>query len=255
MVLFKNAQESHAHSLETLNLFYMYDSFLDSLEFIADFGCGSGLDLEWWATLETRDDPPEPRNYKCIGVDTNLKGIAQNKNIPNIPNIRILEADFDQGEQPVPRTIDFIWSHDSFQYVTNPLHTLKIWNQQLNINGMMVLIFPQPVHYSYNRLQNASWSGCYHNYNIVNLMYMLAVNGFDCRDAYFLKKTNDPWLHVAVYKSDIAPMDPKTTTWYDLAGMNLLNDSVISCINRFGFVKQEEIITTWLDKDFHYPKE
>ena len=27
---FKNAQESHAHSLETLDVLYGYDSFLDS---------------------------------------------------------------------------------------------------------------------------------------------------------------------------------------------------------------------------------
>jgi hypothetical protein len=84
---------------------------------------------------------------------------------------------------------------------------------------------------------------------------MLAVNGFDCCDAYFYKETNDPWLYVAVYKSDIAPMNPKKTNWYTLAEANLLNDSVVDCLNRFGYVKQEEIVTTWLNKDFHLPKE
>ena len=84
---------------------------------------------------------------------------------------------------------------------------------------------------------------------------MLAVNGFDCRDAYFLKEENNPWLHAAVYKSNIAPMDPKKTTWFDLADLNLINDSVIDSLNKFSYVKQEEIITTWLDKNFHFPKE
>jgi len=50
-------------------------------------------------------------------------------------------------------------------------------------------------------------------------------------------------------------MDPKTTSWYDLADLNLLNDSVMNSLNKYGYVKQEEIITTWLDKDFHRPKE
>lgn len=84
---------------------------------------------------------------------------------------------------------------------------------------------------------------------------MLAVNGFDCRDAYFLKEENSPWLHAAVYKSEVEPMDPVSTSWYTLAEKNLLNDSVVDCLNRYGYVRQEEILTTWLNKDFHYPAE
>jgi hypothetical protein len=63
------------------------------------------------------------------------------------------------------------------------------------------------------------------------------------------------WLYIAVYKSDIPPMDPQSTTWHDLIDLNLVNESVASCINTYGYVKQEEIITTWLDKDFHKIKE
>jgi hypothetical protein len=135
------------------------------------------------------------------------------------------------------------------------MESLGLWNEQMNVNGMLMLIFPQSTYYAYNRYQARSHSGCYYNHNIINLMYMLAVNGFDCRDAYFLKEENDPWLYAAVYKSDIAPMDPKTTSWYDLADLNLLSDSVVDCLTRFGHVRQEEIVTAWLDKDFHYPKE
>jgi hypothetical protein len=84
---------------------------------------------------------------------------------------------------------------------------------------------------------------------------MLAVNGFDCNDAFFLKKENDPWLYAAVYKSDIPPMNPESTSWYHLAEMNLLNPSVVDSLNRNGYVKQEEIISRWLDKDFYFTKE
>jgi hypothetical protein len=84
---------------------------------------------------------------------------------------------------------------------------------------------------------------------------MLAVNGFDCKDAYFYKKENDMWLYLATYKSDIKPMNPKTTTWHDLIDLDLVNESVVQCINTYGYVRQEEIITTWLDKDFHKIKE
>ena len=83
---------------------------------------------------------------------------------------------------------------------------------------------------------------------------MLAVNGFDCNDAYALKDPNDPWLHVAVYKSDIEPLDPATTNWYHLAERGLLHPTVESSLNRYGHVRQEDILYPWLDKDWHQIK-
>ena len=86
-------------------------------------------------------------------------------------------------------------------------------------------------------------------------MYMLAVNGFDCKDAYFYRNANDPWLYAAVYKSDIAPMDPGSTSWYDLADRGLLNDSIVGSLTKHGYVKQEDLLTVWLDKDFYRMRE
>jgi hypothetical protein len=79
---------------------------------------------------------------------------------------------------------------------------------------------------------------------------MLAVNGFDCRDAYFYKDINDMWLHVAVYKSDIIPMDPQTTPGTILL-TQVSKRKRKQCIERYGYVKQEAILTTWLDKDYY----
>lgn len=252
MGMFKNALESFDHSKPIRDLLYQYDSFLDSLEVIADYGCGAGLDLEWWATLMTRDDPPEPRNYLCYAIDTNIKQI--DTKLYNYDNIKILQADV-EIDQPVPRQIDLLWCRDTFQYMINPLNTLRMWNENMSVNGMLILSIPQSVHYEHNRLNNISRNGWYYNYNVVNLMYMLAVNGFDCRDAYFYKDINDLWLHAAVYKSDVPPMDPKTTSWHNLIDKNLLNQSIKLCVEKYGYVKQEEIITTWLDKDFYQIKE
>jgi hypothetical protein len=82
----------------------------------------------------------------------------------------------------------------------------------------------------------------------------LAVNGFDCRDAYAKKEENNPWLHLAVYKSDIAPMNPATTSWFDLADLGLLNDSIVASLNKYSHVRQEDIVYPWLDKDFYRVK-
>lgn len=253
MALFKNPEESYQHTQFIRDLLYQYDSFLDSLEVIADFGCGEGLDIKWWAQLETRDDPPEPRNYLCYAVDQNIKQIR--KEVTALPNVRVIKADLEETDRFISRQIDLIWCHDVFQYLIDPLNTLRCWNDMMSVNGMMLLSLPQSIHYANNRLNNNSYNGWFYNHNAVNLMYMLGVNGFDCRDAYFYKNPNDMWLHIAVYKTDIDPMNPRTTTWHDLVDANLVNESVKQCIDRYGYVRQDEILTTWLDKDYYRIRE
>lgn len=253
MGLFRNHQESFEHTQFIRDLLYEYDSFLDSLEVIADFGCGDGSNIEWWATLHTRDDPPEPRNYLCYAVDSNIQKIKPD--VRSLPNVKVIEANLEDPNRFIPRQVDLVWCHDTFQFIANPMSTLKQWNEMMNVNGMLILTVPQAIHLKYNRLNCVSYNGWYYNHNVVNLMYMLAVNGFDCRDAYFYKEENDMWLYVATYKSDIAPMNPHTTRWHDLIDLNLVNESVANCINTYGYVKQEEIITAWLDKDYHRMKE
>jgi len=253
MGFFKNAQESYEHTQFIRDLLYHYDTFLDSIEVVADFGCGEGLNVEWWADVLTRDDPPEPRNYLCYAVDRNTSRIKPH--IASKPNVKVIQENLEHSERFIPRQIDLIWCHDTFQYMTDPIGTLRRWNEMMSINGMLILSIPQCVYYQYNRLQTLSYNGFYFNHNAVNMMYMLAVNGFDCRDAYFYKKENDPWLYIAVYKSDLLPMDPQITSWHDIIELKLVNDSLAECMNKYGYIKQDEIITTWLDKDFYKIRE
>jgi SAM-dependent methyltransferase len=244
MARFRNEHASHEHSLEILNSIYGYDSFLDSLTTVADMGCGVGLDSEWWATLETRDDPPEPRNYTVYGVDTNIYQVDQNI-VESNPNFQKIQADFETVK--LPKKVDLIWSHDSFQYAKNPLACLKNWNSQMNANGMLMLAVPQTTYMLNNRLTVESYPNQYHSYNILNLMYMLAVSGFDCRDAYFYRKHNTPWLYAAVYASGVTL--PENPTWYDLADHKLINDFVINSLNKYGYAKIEELVVHWLDRE------
>jgi hypothetical protein len=39
----------------------------------------------------------------------------------------------------LPRKVDLMWCHDSFQYVLNPLATLRHWNSMMNENGMLII--------------------------------------------------------------------------------------------------------------------
>ncbi len=237
-----------SHSESVLGQLREYDSFLESLRTIADMGCGTGQDMTWWATLASRDDNPEPYNYKCFAVDIDGSKLAQ---VPDLINITKLERDFTKPNI-LPTNIDLMFAHDCLHYSINPLETLKFWNDQMSVNGMLVLSVQQNSGVQYNKYYSRSYSGSFFDYTPVNLIYMLAVNGFDCNDAYLLKKYNDPWIDIAVYKSNIAPMDPAKTKWEHLIDTGLLNHSVVNSILKNGHVRQEEIVYPWLDKENYF---
>ena len=247
MALFRNAHYSHEHSLEVLNLLYNYDSFLDSIRYVADMGCGAGLDTNWWATLETRDDIPEPRNYTVYAVDQDLTQLDPDI-VKNNKNVIAIEGDFEN--RIISRNVDLIWAHDVLQYARDPFKCLATWKSTLNKDGMLILSVPQTTYIHNNNIIIENHSHQYYSYNILNLIYMLAISGFDCRDAYFYRKKNTPWLYAAVYASEHEPL-PARATWYDLAERNLINDSLINSVNRYGHARLEDLIVTWLDKDFY----
>jgi hypothetical protein len=210
--------------------------------------CGIGEDAHWWATLENYNEPPEPYNFNVFAVDKDPSKISQ---VPVLKNINKICDPYDK-ENLFPVSIDLMWAHDSLQYSTNPLKTLRMWNSYMTVNGMLLISIPQSNGVEYNRYYSRTHNGCYFNYTPSSLIYMLAVNGFDCRDAYLLKKFNDPWIQMAVYKTDVSVMDPDTTNWYDLADKNLLHPSMVSSINTHGFLPQEEILMPWLDKENYF---
>jgi SAM-dependent methyltransferase len=248
MGLFKNPQASHEHSLKVLTALREYDTFLESLKVIADMGAGTGLDAEWFATLTTRDDEPAPLNYLVYAVDQNINQLEIDTK--EIKNITVMEGDFE--ERVVPRQVDLIWSHDSFQYARDPFKTLSNWKKTMSVNGMLVLSIPQTTYWDNqtNRLVISHYNGQCYSYNLLNLMYMLAISGFDCRDAFFYRDPDSPWLYAAVYASDNGPLD-RYTTWEELAERYLVNDSVIDSINKYGYARLEDVVVRWLDKDFY----
>jgi SAM-dependent methyltransferase len=211
-------------------------------------GCGIGNEIYWWATLETRDDPPKPYNYNCFAVDIDSSKLAQ---IPNLPNLHKVNRDFNDSAI-IPVSVDLMWSHDSLQYSHKPIETLRNWNELMTENGMLVLSVPQSNGVEYNRYYSRTYDHCYYNHTPTSLIYMLAVNGFDCRDAYLLKRFQDPWTHLAVYKSNIKPMDPAATSWNDLIELNLLHPTIVNSINRHGHLRQEEIVMPWLDRENYF---
>lgn len=239
---FSSAEESHNHSLQILNLMYEYDDFMESVGRVADLGCGSeGLDMLWWATRTTRGEEQIPLNINCTGFDTIEKLNCKHKNISyQKQNIEQLAR--------VKRGYDILWCHDTFQYMINPIQTLSNWRNVANNDAMLVLALPQTTTVQYNQQLFDVPSGHYYHYTLTNLIYMLAVSGWDCRSGFFKKVSTDPWLYAIVYKSQEKQFEPQTTSWYDLCETELLPACAVDSITKYGYLRQQDLILPWLDK-------
>ncbi len=242
---FRNAEESHAHSLQTLNMLFEHDDFMNSIDSVVDIGCGSGLDLEWWATRTTRDESQQPLNIKCTGVDLHNTLSLTNR----YSNIRYQEANFETGIVPGKKNkFDILWCHDAFQYAIDPIGTLSHWWNIANDNAMLIIVVPQTTVMAQRSQAFYQPSGCYYHHTMVSLMHMLSVSGWDCASGFFLKRPNEAWLHAAVYKSSYAPMNPRQTSWYSLIEKKLLPESAETSIMKHGYLRQQDLLVPWLDK-------
>lgn len=248
---FTNTQQSHAHSRYVIDQLYEYDDFMSSIGTLIDMGCGRGLDLDWWATATTRDENPEPLNIQCVGVD-----LADDPGIGNrYANLAYQKTDFEQQGIDLidqSRTYDVVWCHDAFQYAIDPLCTLSQWWNITSDGGMLYIGIPQTTNMRRGQQDFTQVSGCYHHYTMVSLIHQLAVCGWDCRAGFFSKQINDPWIHAVVYKSEIGPQDPRTTTWYQLAEQGLIPESAARSVQAHGYLRQQDLVVAWLDKGLQY---
>lgn len=241
---FTSPGDSHQHSLQTLLALYEYADFMESISSVIDLGCGTGEDLEWWATRTFNDDSGRPLNISCTGVDLLDRLPVAKKH----QNITYLRGDFENESLFLKQKYDVLWCHDAFQYCIDPIGTLGKWWRIANDSGMLILALPQTTNCSGRQHDIYLANGCYYHHTIVSLIHMLAVSGWDCRSGFFRKEKNSPWIHAVAYKSEHAPMDPKTTTWYDLVEKKLLPESADKSIHAHGAVMQRDLILPWLDK-------
>jgi ubiquinone/menaquinone biosynthesis C-methylase UbiE len=240
---FEKTTDSHQHSLETLDQLFQYSDFMYSIVSLVDLGCGPGDDLKWWATRTTTDEPPVPLNIQCTGVDlADQLPLAKSHT-----NISYQSGDFEGSITAPDKGFDILWCHDAFQFAVNPIQTLSRWWNMTSPGGMLYICVPITQRIHRRQLDYALPAGNYYHYSMVNLMYMLATNGWDCRSGFFKQSPNDNWLHAIVYKSDQAPLDPKTASWYRLAELKLLPESADTSINAHGYLEQQDLVVPWID--------
>ena len=244
MSSFGSQHEKHEHSFKNvLSYMYEYDDFMDSVGRVIDLGCDAEAnDMLWWANATTRDETQTPLGIKCVGVNTFKK--------LNVKHSSISYQNHDiESLNRVKRTFDIVWCYDQLQYLLNPYQALSNWWHIAEQDAMLVIAVPQTVNTEYHIQEyNLSLGHKYH-YTMPQLIYMLAVSGWDCRSGFFKKTPGDPWLYAIVYKSDVDPMDPKETNIYKLVEQTeLLPQCAVDGIHKYGKLRQRDLILPWLDK-------
>lgn len=230
-------------SLKILTALREHDDFMESIRTMVDLGCGNGDDLAWWATQTTREDSPQPLNIRCVGVDV----LDQLPMAKNHANVTYQPTDFETVVYPPQDKFDVLWCHDAFQYCIDPLGTLGKWKDIASDGAMLVIAVPQTVQVHHAQISYHLPPKVFYHHTMVSLMYMLAVNGWDCCNGFFQQQPQDPWIRAVVYKTNNQPRNPKTTSWYDLLDTGLLSESAERSIQAHGFLRQQDLVVPWLD--------
>ena len=234
---------SHQHSLNALNLLDQFDDFKVSIKHMADFGCGNGQDLEFWANMHTweEDGTPGPKlNFDCVGFDLHTEN-----NVPSRKNIQYKSHDFNTTNTIWSVPFDVVWCHNLMQHIYSPLEFLGRVNKSMSVGSMLYLCVPSTVSMYHNRFQNYTPSQNYNTFTVTQILYLLALNGFDVNDFYLQKEKYSDIIQVLTYKErDI--LDYKTS-WYEIADLGLLNDNLKEIVMSNNILSDQGIVTKWLD--------
>jgi len=233
-------QESHQHSLITLNHLANMEDYLASIKNICVMGAGLGYDAVWWANLTS----PEGRryNFNVTAVDS-----SPPYGIQTVPGMQWRFDDFATIELP-PQ--DLIWCHNTLHHALNPVGTLFHWHKLLRQDGLLIVEIPYSLslsnHIEHNTVNVNMSSGMYHVYTMSSLIIQLASAGFDCRNANFQFDKENGWLRAAVYKTQDEPRLYRSL--YELKDTNRLPqclDAILFGIDNFN---ESDLVLEWIDR-------
>ena len=234
-------------SIQVLELLGTHNEFMDSIREIAVLDDRTGHHTSWWSDYRSHEDQKQSQftiTNLCISESHPIE--HQRKNVKNV----LVENLYDTKQED--ESFDFLWAHNVFQKQINPIQSLRHWWNMMREDAMLCISVPLRTYIDdLNRWRTDSYPGELYNWNMLTLIQMLAISGFDCFDGHFKFKRGDEFLWASVYKGTQTPMDPYTTTWYDLAEKELLPPSLSKCVSQFGHAKIEKVIVEWLDHSLY----
>ena len=242
---FTSQEQAFQHSKKhILDLFYQYDDFMESIGRVIDLGCDTeAFNMLWFANATTRDGQELSLNIKCVGQSDIDKLLIKHNSIS-----------FQKGAPEIlsktKKKFDILYCYDTLPFIVDPYQALRNWWNIANKDAMLVIAVKQTTNVEFNVLEYNTQMNYKHHYTVPILLYMLAVNGWDCKGGFFKKAIDDPWIYAVVYRSDIKPMNPQTTNLYNLIeDTELLPDVAAKSIEKYGMIRQKDLVLPWLDSN------
>jgi SAM-dependent methyltransferase len=245
-LLLNNHQTRGLHSLRILNEIETHRELMMSVKNVLDIDSGIGLDSEWWATRTDLDD----ENPQPLDIDVHAISYVDEmkQEVTNLPNVEYNTAPWKFWEGPIKsKKFDVVWGHCFLHKYHDPYEVLRGINTLQEKDGLLCITVPKINNFFYNEPDVRVYPKVYTDINIVNLIYGLALAGYDCRDAYFLQDRNSNLLNFVGYKDSNDTYEPNEVTVYDLLEMERLPTSMIQQMEKFGYISNKNLLLSWMD--------
>jgi SAM-dependent methyltransferase len=245
-LLLNNHQTRGLHSLRFLSALDDHPEMMESIGTVLDIESGIGLDSEWWATRVDKDqENPKPLEIDVTACSRSDEMKQEVKDMDRVNYIRTTKNFWEQfqGEQK----FDVLWCHGVLHKYNNFYETLNQMNTLQDKDGLLCITVPRINNVFYGDPDYRVYSDCHTDINIVNLIYGLALAGYDCRDAFFLQEKNSNLVNAIVYKNSDNTYGINEVTPYDLMEMDRLPNSMITQLNKFGYISNKNLLLSWID--------
>tara|TARA_B100000809_G_C15066610_1_gene504409 strand:- start:142 stop:909 length:768 start_codon:yes stop_codon:yes gene_type:complete len=244
-LLLNNSQARSLHARKFLEQIYQHPELVMSISSVLDIECGNGADTEWWATLMNYDE----KNPKPLEINvTSCSRISEmNKQVKDLERVNYIQTQKEFWKTLDIQKYDVVWCHSVLHKFTNFYEVLLNINSLQDEDGMLCVTVPKIHNIFYNDPDYRLYPDCHTDINIVNLIYGLSLAGYDCRDAYFMQEKNSNLINAVVYKSSDLTYNLDEVTPYDLMEMDRLPASMVTQLNKFGYISNKNLFLSWLD--------
>jgi len=244
-LLLSNNQTRSLHSRKFLEQIYQQSELMTSIGTVLDIECGNGADTEWWATrMDYSETDPKPLDINVTAIS---RVVEINKQVKDLKNVNYMPTDTEFWQNLNGNKYDVIWCHNVLHKFTNFYDVLHQINSLQDVDGMLCITVPKIHNMFYGEPDYRLYPDCHTDINIVNLIYGLSLAGYDCRDAYFMQEKNSNLISAVVYKNSDITYNLNEVTPYDLMEMDRLPASMVTQLNKFGYISNKNLYLSWLD--------